>query len=178
MKASDVLLHLAADFVQQKRYVEAVKCLQPVSESSELPVAKVKARLALAQLLLAHFDNEAEARQQLKQAVRGREEVRAQWWRSGLRGAGTLSSGRPHPAGPGAAAHGLHRQAAAAVRGGGLAGPVPQAHGGRGPGEGGIHRGAAGRQAERVGQGAGGAGAVAGLLCLPAGGARDPQRRR
>lgn len=69
MKASDVLLQLAADFVQQKRYVEAVKCLQPVSESSELPMTKVKARLALAQLLLAHFDNEAEARQQLKQAV-------------------------------------------------------------------------------------------------------------
>ena len=72
MKAVDVLLELAAELVRQKRYIEALKCLEPVSESSsELPVTKVKARLALVQLLLAHFDNEAGARQQLKQAVRG-----------------------------------------------------------------------------------------------------------
>lgn len=66
-----LLLQLAAEFEAQGAYVEAVKCLTPVSNaSSELPAVVGQASLKLARLLLAHFDNVQEAKSILLKAVR------------------------------------------------------------------------------------------------------------
>lgn len=66
-----LLLALADQFESQGAYAQAIKCLSPLcgETSGELPAVVAQARLRLARLLLAHFDNVQEAKSVLLTAV-------------------------------------------------------------------------------------------------------------
>jgi len=66
----DILFRLSHDYQQQGCYLEAAKCLQPVCLITDaLPATPATACVALAQLLLDHFDNFELAKTHLHQAV-------------------------------------------------------------------------------------------------------------
>lgn len=69
---SALLLRLAHDWEERGAYAEAIKCLSPVcDDAGELPTVTAAARLQLARLLLAHFDNVAQAKSVLLSTVGG-----------------------------------------------------------------------------------------------------------
>ena len=70
-QTSSVLFALAEQFEAQQAYAQAVKCLTPIcsQSSGELPSVVALARLRLATLLLAHFNNCPEAKSLLLTAV-------------------------------------------------------------------------------------------------------------
>ena len=68
--AVEALSILAKGFLTSQQTSQAVKCLEAICRSSVLmPVPAAKARLWLAQVLLQHTQNIAEATQHLQQAV-------------------------------------------------------------------------------------------------------------
>ena len=68
--AIEALLILAKGLSAREQQFQAVKCLEAVCRSSaQMPVAAVKTRLWLSQLLLQHTQNINEATQHLQQAV-------------------------------------------------------------------------------------------------------------
>lgn len=68
--AVEALSILAKGFLTSQRPSQAVKCLEAICRSSALmPVPAAKTRLWLAQVLLQHTQNIAEATQHLQQAV-------------------------------------------------------------------------------------------------------------
>lgn len=63
------LSQLAGEFITQKAYPQAIKCLQAATTIAEQPPATTaSARVVLAQLLLDHFDNQSEAGSHLRLA--------------------------------------------------------------------------------------------------------------
>ena len=70
LEKTRVLLALAADYEAQGAHAQAAQCLAAAAaDASELPVVLAQARLRLASLLLAHFDNAPEAKAALLTAV-------------------------------------------------------------------------------------------------------------
>ena len=68
---SALLLRLAHEWDERGAYAAAIKCLLPVcDDAGELPTVTAAARLQLARLLLAHFDNVVHAKSALLSAVR------------------------------------------------------------------------------------------------------------
>ena len=65
-----LLFGLAAECIRQGNYVAAVRALLPICDLHQLPTTTAAARLAIAQLLLDHFQNAKEAKAQLTRAVR------------------------------------------------------------------------------------------------------------
>ena len=67
---SALLLREAHDWEQHGKHAVAIKCLAAVcDDASELPTVTAAARLELARLLLAHFDNVGQAKSALLSAV-------------------------------------------------------------------------------------------------------------
>ncbi|PRW61370.1 MAU2 chromatid cohesion factor-like protein [Chlorella sorokiniana] len=63
---SALLLRLAREWEERGAYAAAIKCLMPVcDDAGELPTVTAAARLHLARLLLAHFDNVGHAKSAL-----------------------------------------------------------------------------------------------------------------
>lgn len=66
---SALLLRLAHEWDERGAYAAAIKCLLPVcDDAGELPTVTAAARLQLARLLLAHFDNVVQAKSALLSA--------------------------------------------------------------------------------------------------------------
>ncbi len=72
LDSTRLLFALAEQFESQQAYAQAIKCLTPICSqgSEELPTVVAQARLRVASLLLAHFDNFKEAKSLLLTAVR------------------------------------------------------------------------------------------------------------
>lgn len=66
-----ILKELSEQFTAQKKYEEAIKCLEAASNAIDaLPVERATACVHLAVLVLEHFDEIDYARTKLLQAVR------------------------------------------------------------------------------------------------------------